>query len=163
MAIRNTGLGGATDWSDGEVLYAADLNDTFDVVADSPKPWYHNSSLYTVYDDFSGTLTLWNTSGTVSISSGEMRISHDSSAVSNALPSNKSYWCTVRPAAILENVGNTSGYSLSVIHSLVHNGSISSATASIHSAFMAALASSVRLLAILMSCGEIGLKPMSQS
>jgi len=32
MAIKNTLLGG-TDWIDGEVLYAADLNDTFDEVA----------------------------------------------------------------------------------------------------------------------------------
>jgi len=31
MAIKNTDLGG-TDWSDGEVLDAADLNDTFDAV-----------------------------------------------------------------------------------------------------------------------------------
>ena len=30
MAIRNTNLGGATDWIDGEVLDAPDLNDTFD-------------------------------------------------------------------------------------------------------------------------------------
>ena len=31
MTIRNTNLGG-TDWSDGEVLDAADLNDTFDAL-----------------------------------------------------------------------------------------------------------------------------------
>jgi len=31
MAIRNDNLGG-TNWSDGEILYAADLNDTFDAV-----------------------------------------------------------------------------------------------------------------------------------
>lgn len=31
MAIKNTLLGG-TDWSDGDVLYAVDINDTFDVV-----------------------------------------------------------------------------------------------------------------------------------
>jgi hypothetical protein len=30
MTIRNTDLGGATDWSDGQTLTAADLNDTFD-------------------------------------------------------------------------------------------------------------------------------------
>ena len=29
MAIRNLNLGG-TDWNYGDVLYAADLNDTFD-------------------------------------------------------------------------------------------------------------------------------------
>jgi hypothetical protein len=32
MSIRNTTLGGATNWSDGEVLYATDLNDTFDAI-----------------------------------------------------------------------------------------------------------------------------------
>ncbi len=31
MAIKNTALGG-TDWIDGIVLYAADLNDTFDAI-----------------------------------------------------------------------------------------------------------------------------------
>ena len=30
MAIRNTNLGGATNWADDEILYAADLNDTVD-------------------------------------------------------------------------------------------------------------------------------------
>ena len=29
MAIRNTTLGGATNFSDGDILYAADMNDTF--------------------------------------------------------------------------------------------------------------------------------------
>jgi len=33
MTIRTTKLGG-TDWSDGEVLYAADMNDTFDEIQD---------------------------------------------------------------------------------------------------------------------------------
>lgn len=34
MTVRTTDLGG-TDWSDGEVLYGADLNDTFGAVTDS--------------------------------------------------------------------------------------------------------------------------------
>jgi len=37
MAIRNDNLGG-TDWSDGEILYAADLNDTFDATAIQLEP-----------------------------------------------------------------------------------------------------------------------------
>ena len=44
MAIKNVRLGGASDWIDGEVLYAPDLNDTFDAtVGTSPVgaiiPW----------------------------------------------------------------------------------------------------------------------------
>jgi len=35
MAIKNTLLGG-TDWIDGEVLYAADLNDTNDAIIENP-------------------------------------------------------------------------------------------------------------------------------
>jgi microcystin-dependent protein len=35
MAVRNSNLGG-TDWSDGEILYAADLNDTFDAFGYTP-------------------------------------------------------------------------------------------------------------------------------
>lgn len=31
MAIKNT-LAGGTDWEDGQVLYAADMNDTLDAI-----------------------------------------------------------------------------------------------------------------------------------
>lgn len=32
MAIRNTNMGG-TDWTDGELGYSTDVNDTFDEIA----------------------------------------------------------------------------------------------------------------------------------
>lgn len=33
MAVKNTDLGGASNWSDGDILYASDLNDTFSASA----------------------------------------------------------------------------------------------------------------------------------
>jgi len=38
MAIRNDNLGSYTDWSDGEVLYSADLNDTNDAIISAGTP-----------------------------------------------------------------------------------------------------------------------------
>ena len=55
MAIRNVGLGGATDWSNGEILEAPDLNDTFDAGTSKIQTlttFWLNSDLYDVYDDF---------------------------------------------------------------------------------------------------------------
>lgn len=51
MAIKNTDLGG-TDWVDGEVLYSADLNDTFDEAAKAlvfyPFSWGINATQWFV-------------------------------------------------------------------------------------------------------------------
>ena len=55
MAIRNVGLGGATDWSNGEILEAPDLNDTFDAGTSKIQTltaFWLNPDLYDVYDDF---------------------------------------------------------------------------------------------------------------
>jgi len=55
MAIRNIELGGASDWSDGQVLDDDDLNDTFDAVSDrsqSLSAFWLNTDLYAVWDDF---------------------------------------------------------------------------------------------------------------
>ena len=54
MAIRNTELGG-TDWENGEILEAPDLNDTFDAGTSKIQTltaFWLNDELYDVYDDF---------------------------------------------------------------------------------------------------------------
>jgi len=54
MAVKNTNLGG-TDWTDGDILYAADLNDTFDAATNKIQTlstFYLNGSLSTVHEDF---------------------------------------------------------------------------------------------------------------
>lgn len=59
MAIRNALLGGS-DWVDDEVLYAADLDDTLDVMVNWAKTltaFWLNPNLRTLYDDFSGYTT----------------------------------------------------------------------------------------------------------
>jgi hypothetical protein len=60
MAIRNTNLGGATNWTDPEVLYSADLNDTITAMANWAKTltaFWLNADLRTLFDDFSGYTT----------------------------------------------------------------------------------------------------------
>jgi len=123
MAIRNTGLGG-TDWSDGEVLDAEDLNDTFDAETSkvqSLSAFWLNSELYDVYEDFDSIATgafAGNSDWTVSTSGGSVSISNTQNAggttnelymsassssgtntatvTSQTLSANKHTWCRIQ-------------------------------------------------------------------